>query len=405
MNEAEKQSSRISGFFKRSIEERARIVAGFAGMDRTSIEWALAQGGLNVFHADRLIENVVGTMALPFAVATNFLVDGRDYLIPMVIEEPSVVAAASKAAVLVRENGGFHTEADDPVTISQIEILGLDDPFGAAGELEKSKDKWIAIANETQPQLVSLGGGARDMEFRPDVGKGDGRLVVHLFVDCRDAMGANMVNTMAERLAPVMAEACGGYPGLKILSNLADHRMVRVWVEISPHTLSFGDYAGERVRDGIVGASRFAESDPYRAATHNKGILNGIDAVVLATGNDWRAVEAGAHAYAGKGKGYRPLATWHVGEDGQLVGKMEMPLVMGTVGGTTRVHPAAAFAIKLLGNPTAMQLSRITASAGLASNLAALRALSTEGIQKGHMKLHQRRMEKERLEHAARKAV
>lgn len=391
-----KSNSRIAGFFKLPLEERGRLVACFADLEPALLGATLAEGGLNASGADELIENVIGTMALPFAVATNFVVDGEELLVPMVIEEPSVVAAASMAALLARSRGGFVTEADPPITIAQIELLELSDPAAAVGVLAPRRQEWLDLANATQPELVGLGGGVREIEFRP--GTGDGRLVVHLLVDCRDAMGANMVNTMAEALAPPMAEACGARPGLRILSNLADHRLVRAFVEVPVGALGFGDYPGERVRDGIVGASRFAEADPYRAATHNKGILNGIDAVVLATGNDWRAVEAGAHAYAGRGVGYRPLATWTVSDDGTLCGGLEMPLVVGTVGGATRHHPVARFAIRLLGNPGGLKLARIAAAAGLANNLAALRALSTEGIQRGHMKLHERRLQEKQGE-------
>ncbi|MCP4680477.1 MAG: hydroxymethylglutaryl-CoA reductase, degradative [Deltaproteobacteria bacterium] len=387
------RKSRISGFFRLSTDDRIRKVAAYADLDTSAINDALGAGGLESAAADQLIENVIGTMALPFAVCTNFVIDGDELLVPMVIEEPSVVAAASKAALLARETGGFITEADPPITIAQIELLDVADMERAVAALAARREEWIKRANATQPVLCDLGGGVRDIQLRPAVGgNGAGRLVVHLLVDCRDAMGANMVNTMAESLAPEMAELCGGRAGLRILSNLADHRLVRATVKVPVAALAFGDYPGERVRDGIVAASQFAEADPYRATTHNKGILNGIDAVVLATGNDWRAVEAGAHAYADRGNGYQPLATWRMDCEGALRGRLEMPLVVGTVGGMTRSHPVARLAIELLGNPGGPRLARVAAAAGLANNLAALRALSTEGIQRGHMKLHERRL-------------
>jgi hydroxymethylglutaryl-CoA reductase len=335
--------------------------------------------------ADRMIENAVGTFSIPLGVAANFLVNGIDYLVPMATEEPSVVAAASNAALIAREKGGFRTSSTDPVMIAQVQILDVADPHGARLRLLEARDELIALANEQDPLLVQLGGGARDIEVRL-LESGDFRCVVlHLQVDVRDAMGANAVNTMAEALAPRIAAIARGRSLLRILSNKADLRLVRARAVFDAEKLG-----GPQVVDSIVDASRFAAADPYRAATHNKGIMNGISAVVLATGNDTRAIEAGAHCHACRDGRYTSLSHYEKDADGNLVGTIELPLAMGLVGGATKTHPAAQAAVKLLAVKSAVQLAEVTAAVGLAQNMAALRALATEGIQRGHMSLHAR---------------
>jgi hydroxymethylglutaryl-CoA reductase len=323
----------------------------------------------------------------------NFLINGREYLVPMAIEEPSVVAAASFMARIVRDAGGFATDATEPVMIGQIQILDVPDPWAARFDLLHQKQRLLALADQTDPIVVSLGGGARDLEVRafPETAVGP-MLVLHLLFDPRDAMGANTVNTALEALAPTVEQITGGRVHLRILSNLADRRLARAKCVIPPALLAFGDYRGEQVVRGIVEAYIFAAMDPYRAATHNKGIMNGIDAVALACGQDWRAIEAGAHAYAARDGRYRSLSTWTQDTEGNLVGTLELPLAVGTVGGATRVHPGAKVALKILGTQTARELAEVMAAVGLAQNLGALRALSTEGIQRGHMTLHARQL-------------
>jgi hydroxymethylglutaryl-CoA reductase len=377
-------TSRFPGFYNLTLERRRGALADLVGIDPAQLERPL----LDVPTADHMIENVVGVYGLPLAVALNFVVNGRDRLVPMCVEEPSVVAAASNAARMVRDTGGFVAEVDEPIMLAQIQLGDVPDPERARAAIEAAATELLALADAAQPSLARRGGGARGLEVRIL----EELVVVHLLIDCRDAMGANMVNTIAEAVAPRLAELAGGTAGLRILSNLADRRRVRVSCRVAPGALGAGA-EGARVRDRIVAASRFAELDPYRAATHNKGIMNGIDPVVIATGNDWRGVEAGAHAYAatlGVGGGYGPLATWRVGDDGALRGRLELPMAVGTVGGTSRLHPGARLALRLLGVATAGELAMVIASAGLASNLAALRALAAEGIQRGHMSLHAR---------------
>jgi hydroxymethylglutaryl-CoA reductase len=340
-----------------------------------------------------MIENVVGTYSLPLGLATNFLINDRDYLVPMAIEEPSVVAAASYMAKIVRSAGGFHTCSTDPVMIAQMQVLEVSDPWSARFDLLCQKQRMLDLANQTDPVVVSLHGGARDVEIRVFEATPVGpMLVVHLLYDTRDAMGANTVNTAAEALAPVVEEITGGRVHLRILSNLADRRLARAKCIISQDLLAFEQWDGERVVQGIVEAYAFASIDPYRAATHNKGIMNGIDAVAVACGQDWRAVEAGAHAFAATSGSYAPLSTWTRDKEGNLVGTLELPLAVGTVGGATRVHPEAQVALKILGVKTARELAEVMAAVGLAQNLGALRALSTEGIQRGHMALHARQV-------------
>jgi hydroxymethylglutaryl-CoA reductase len=384
------EGSRIPGFYKLSVEERRqrlRLCADLGEEDLATLEG----GGLDTATADRIVENVVGIYALPLGVGLNFRVNGQDVLVPMAVEEPSVIAAASNAAKMVREGGGFLAEADPPVMTAQIEVVGVDDPSAAQARLEAAAEELLALAHATLPRLADRGGGARELEVRvPRAPPAHPhRVIVHVHIDCRNAMGANMVNTVAEALASRVAELAGGQSGLRILTNLCDRRRVRVTARVPARALTAGLLDGVTVRDGIVAASRFAEDDPYRAATHNKGIMNGVDAVVIATGNDWRGVEAGAHAFAAADGRYRPLSVWRA-EGGDLVGRLDMPMAVGTVGGTLKLHAGARLAQRLLGAVDAQTLGMIVGCAGLASNLAALRALATEGIQRGHMALHRK---------------
>ncbi len=386
------RTSRLPGFYQRSVEERAALIAAWAGL--TPEEQALlASGGLTPSLADKLIENVIGVFGMPLGIATNFLINEREVLVPMVIEEPSVVAGASFMAKLVREGGGFRATSSEPEMIGQIQILDLADLDTAREAVLSHRDELLEIAACCDKVVVELGGGPRDLEVRtlPDTPAGP-MLIVHLIFDCRDAMGANMINTACEQLAAPLERITGGRVGLRILSNLADRRLARAECTVPAQALAFDEYAGERVVQGIVEAWAFAASDPYRAATHNKGILNGVDAVVIATGNDWRAVEAGAHAYAARSGRYTSLSTWAKDAQGNLVGLLELPLAVGVVGGTTRAHPLARLALKILGVKSARELAEVIAAVGLAQNLAALRALATEGIQKGHMALHARQI-------------
>jgi hydroxymethylglutaryl-CoA reductase len=387
------RSSRLAGFYKWSPEERTEQVAQWARLTEEEIAVLRGAMGLELARADRMIENVVGLHGLPLSVAVNFVVNGRDVLVPMVIEEPSVVAGASFAAKLVRAGGGFRATTTAPEMIGQLQVLDVADPPSARLDLLAARDELLALANETDPILVKMSGGARDLEVRVfDQTPVGSMLVVHLIFDCRDAMGANAVNTACEALAPQVEQITGGRVLLRILSNLADRRLARAHCTVPVGTLASGDFQGEEVAQGIVEAWAFAAADPYRAATHNKGIMNGVDAVVVATGNDWRAVEAGAHAYAARLGRYTSLSTWARDAEGNLVGQLEMPLAVGIVGGATRVHPTAQVALKILGVQTARELAEIIAAVGLAQNLAALRALATEGIQRGHMRLHARQI-------------
>ncbi len=387
-------SSRIPRFYDLTLSERRQKVAeATAALSLDEVLGAWSQGGLSAEAADHMIENVIGLHSLPLGIALNFIVNGREVLIPMAIEEPSVVAGASFMAKLARAGGGFFATADEPQMIGQIQIIGLDDPATARLKIYEHKAELLAAADEVDPILKRLGGGARDLQVRLIEDSPIGPfLVVHLIYDVRDAMGANAINTACERLAPRLEQISGGKVHLRILSNLADRRLARARVSIPAKALAFENYSGEEVRDGIIAAWAFAAADPYRAATHNKGIMNGVDAVVIATGNDWRAIEAGAHAYAARSGRYTSLSTWGKDEQGNLVGSLEMPMAVGIVGGATRVHPAARAAIRLMGVQTAAELAEIIVSVGLAQNLAALRALATEGIQRGHMSLHARQV-------------
>ena len=384
-------SSRLSGFYKLSVEERAQQVAQWAGLDAQ--EAALLRQGLSLAQADKMIENVSALYALPLGIATNFLINGRDYLIPMVIEEPSVVAGASFAARLAREGGGFQADSDESLMIGQIQVLGVRDLAAAGAAVLAEKARLLELVNGIDPVIVSLHGGARDLEVRalPESPAGP-LLVVHLIYDCRDAMGANMVNTACEALAPHIEAITGGRVNLRILSNLADRRLARARCVVPAAALATDAWDGPTVVERIVEAYALAAVDPYRAATHNKGIMNGVDALVVATGNDWRAIEAGAHAYAARTGRYSSLSVWEKNAAGDLVGRLEMPMALGIVGGATRVHPTARLALRILRVQTARELAEVAVSLGLAQNLAALRALATEGIQRGHMALHARQV-------------
>ncbi|MGH2628802.1 MAG: hydroxymethylglutaryl-CoA reductase, degradative, partial [Anaerolineales bacterium] len=383
------RTSRIPGFYDLPLPERRARAAAVAGLEPAAAAELEGSPGLTPDQADHMIENVVGRYALPLGVAVNFQVNGRDYLVPMAIEEPSVVAGASFMARLVREGGGFQATAPFPVMIGQIQLLDLPDVEQAREDVLAHQEEILALADEVDPVIRRLGGGSRGIEARvleeTPVGP---MLIVHLHYDTRDAMGANAVNTAAERLAPLLERITGGRAHLRILSNLADRRLARTACRVPLGALAFQDFSAEQVRDGIVAAWAFAAADPYRAATHNKGIMNGVDAVVIATGNDWRAVEAGAHAYAARSGRYTSLSRWGVGPGGDLTGELEMPMAVGIVGGATRVHPTAKACLALLGVRSAGELAEVIVSVGLAQNLAALRALATEGIQRGHMGLH-----------------
>ncbi len=386
-------TSRIPGFYEMSAEERLAVARAFA--DLSPAETAALQGpeGLSLPQAEQMVENVVGVFGLPLGIATNFAINGRDYLIPMAVEEPSVIAGASYAARLAREGGGFRAESDPPLMIGQLQVLGVSDLDGARDRILSARDDILRRAGEPDPLLRQLGGGPRDIEVRlvGDTPVGP-MIVVHILFDVRDVMGANVVNTALEAVAPLVAEVAGGRVNLRILSNLADRRVARATTRIPVEALGHEEYGGLETARGIVEAWAMAEVDPYRAATHNKGIMNGIDAVAIATGNDWRAIEAGAHAYAARSGRYTSLSTWSLEGEAYLVGSLSLPLAVGTVGGATRVHPAARAALKLLGVKSAAELAQVMAAVGLAQNLAALRALAAEGIQRGHMALHARQV-------------
>ena len=379
------RTSALTGFYKLSVEERLQIVRGYANLTDEEVGMLRSTGALPVDIADRMIENVVGVFPVPLGIAVNFFINRRDYLIPMAIEEPSVVAAASYAAKMAREGGGFHTSSTMPIMIGQIQAVDVKDPYRAQMAIYSNKENILKKANEQDPVLISVGGGAKDLDAKViNTPKGP-MLITELYVDCRDAMGANAVNTMAEAVAPMVERITGGRVYLRIISNLATRRLVRAYVTIPKESVG-----GEEVVDGIVQAYYFAAADPYRAATHNKGILNGVIAVVLATCNDHRAIEAGAHAYAARTGRYTVLSHWEKNRDGDLVGSLEMPMAVGTIGGAVRTHPIAKIALKILSVKSANELAEVIAAVGLAQNLAALRALAHEGIQKGHMRLHSR---------------
>lgn len=381
------KSSSYSGFFKLSMEERLKEVAEFAGLTEEEQAVLRSADSLDNDKADHMIENVIGKFALPMGVAINFVINGKDVVIPMVCEEPSVVAACSNAAKMARPSGGFKTSSTGNVMIAQIQVLGTAAPTAARSKILEKKEEIIRICNEKDPVLVSLGGGVKDVEVRIIETINGAMVIVHLLVDTGDAMGANAVNTMAEAVAPFIEEVTGGTVELRILSNLADHRLVRARA-----TWKKEDIGGEEVVEKMLSAYAFAEADPYRAATNNKGIMNGIVPVVIATGNDTRAIESGAHAYAARSGRYTSMTTWEKDENGDLVGSIEMPMAVGLVGGATKIHPAAKAAVRILGVKTASELGQIIACAGLANNMAAMKALATEGIQRGHMSLHARNL-------------
>ena len=379
------RSSELSGFYKLPVADRVRLLKDFARLTEEEAGLLQKPGALGFDVANRMVENLVGVMPVPLGVAMNFLINGRDVVVPMAIEEPSVIAAASNAAKMSRLKGGFHATSTDPIMIGQIQIVGVQDAHRARFEILAHKTEILKHANEQDPVLVSLGGGARDLEVRI-IDTFLGRMVIaELLVDCRDAMGANAVNTMVEAVAPIVERISGGRVCLRIISNLAVKRLAR-----SKATFTKEALGGENVVDGIVNAYAFAAADPYRCATHNKGIMNGVSAVVLATGNDTRAIEAGAHAYAARSGHYTSLTTWEKDSNGDLVGTLEMPMAVGIVGGATASNPVAKLAVKILGVKTAKELGEVIVSVGLAQNLAALRALAAEGIQRGHMNLHAR---------------
>ena len=382
-------SSRLPGFYKLDISQRQQLLAELAELSPEDLQ-ALA-GGVTAADADVLVENAVGVYALPFAIAPNFIIDGEELFMPLVIEEPSVVAAMAHAAKIVRAGGGFSTGSTRPVMIGQIQLLDVPYPDAAIIRIEALKSELLAKLDHLHPTIRKLGGGPLDLQVRklPDTPAGP-MLIVHLLMDTRDAMGANAINTATETLAPELEAITEGRALLRILSNLSDERRAWASCRIPVGALETPELTGEEVAQGIFEANAFALADPYRAATHNKGVFNGIDAVALATGQDWRAIEAGGHAYAARDGQYRALTDWRV-EDNHLLGRLELPLAVGTVGGLTKYHPGARLALKLLGNPDARHLSQIMTAAGLAQNLAALRALVTEGIQRGHMALHERR--------------
>lgn len=378
-------SSRIPGFFKLSPAERLQKVKEFADLTDEETQILANTGCLKMEEVDRMIENVVGAMPTPLGIGVNFLINGQDKLIPMAIEEPSVVAAASNAAKMARQKGGFWTSSTDPIMIGQIQAVDIPDPYNAKMRILARKEEILKLANEQDPVLVKFGGGAKDLEVRIIDTITGPMVITHLLVDARDAMGANAVNTMAEAAAPLIEEITGGRVYLRIISNLASYRLSRATAIFSKEALG-----GEEVVDAIIRAYAFALADPFRAATHNKGIMNGVIALVIATGNDHRAVEAGAHAYAAITGRYIPLTIWEKNKDGDLVGSIEIPMAVGTIGGATKTHPIARIVLKILGVKTASELAEIIVAVGLAQNLAALRALATEGIQRGHMELHAR---------------
>ncbi len=384
------KTSQLPEFYKKSIAERRGLIADQSDSTFSDDLWNQM---IDVSYADHMVENVVDVYGLPFAIGTNFLINDKDYLIPMVIEEPSVVAAASFAAKLIRQGGGFRTTSDDPLMIGQIQILDCPDIQQAITNLYDHRQTLLDAANQTGGSIVARGGGARDIEVRifNDTPLGD-MLVLHLIFDVRDAMGANAINTAVEHLAPYVEDLTQGRVHLKILSNLSDLRKASAECMIPQQSLVTSSMSGAEAVQAIVEASIFAETDPYRATTHNKGVMNGIDAVVIATGNDWRAVEAGAHAYVARGGSYGSMTTWRKNEAGDLVGRIELPMAVGIVGGATRSHPTAQLAMKILDVQSARELAEVIVCVGLAQNLAAIRALAMEGIQQGHMRMHAKQL-------------
>jgi len=383
--------SRLPNFRALTPAQRLAAIADAASLTPEEKQLLAQPGALGLDRADGMIENVIGAFELPLGVAGNFQVNGRDVLVPMAVEEPSVVAAASYMAKLARECGGFETSSTRPLMRAQVQVLGLTDPHGARLALLRERERIVTLANSRDKVLIELGGGCQDIEVHvfPDTPRGP-MIVMHLIVDVRDAMGANTVNTMAEAVAPLVESITGGSVRLRILSNLADLRLARARVRLTPQVLDTKERSGAEIIEGVLDAYTFAAVDPYRAATHNKGIMNGIDPVIVATGNDWRAVEAGAHAYAARSGRYTSLTQWEKDTSGALVGTIEMPMPVGLVGGATKTHPLARVALKIMDVRSAQELGEVAVAVGLAQNLGALRALATEGIQRGHMALHAR---------------
>ena len=379
------KTSKLSGFYKLSPEKRLKIVRELAGLSKEEAELLRKTGALELKQANRMIENVIGTTELPLGIATNFLINNRDYLIPMALEEPSVVAAASNAAKMARPGGGFCTESTPPIMVGQIQLVDVKNPVEAREKILEAKERILSKANEQDPILVKLGGGAKDIEVRVLTTDRGQMTIIHLLIDVRDAMGANVINTMCEAVASLIEELTGGRVFLRIVSNLATYRLARAKAVFTKEALG-----GEEVVNGILQAYAFAVADPYRCATHNKGVMNGIIAVALATANDTRALEAGAHVYAAMDGAYKPLTHWERTVEGDLSGRIELPVAVGTIGGATAVHPIAKICRKILGVQSARELGEIMAAVGLAQNLAAMRALVSEGIQRGHLKLHAR---------------
>lgn len=387
------KTSRIPGFYLLDIRDRINKLAEIYELGVTEVEALSSQGALTLDQADKMIENAVGIFSLPMGVGTNFLINGKEYLVPMAIEEPSVVAAASFGAKIVRDAGGFTTESTDSVMVGQIQVIGCEDYNAAEASVLAHKDALIRRANiDLVANLVARGGGVRDIEVRR-IGEGTPygeMLIVHVLIDTCDAMGANLINTTVEGLAPEIETLTKGKVYLRILSNLADKRLAKARCVIPPSCFATKDYSGEEVVTGIVHAQNFAILDPYRAVTHNKGVMNGVDAVVMATGNDWRSVEAAAHAYAARSGAYRAMTEWYRDSEGNLVGELELPMAVGIVGAAISLHPMAKVALKFLRARTARELAEVIVCVGLAQNLSAIRALATDGIQKGHMALHSR---------------
>lgn len=385
-------TSRLSGFHRLPLEQRVALVASMAGLTVSETATLTDAGGDGLREADATVENVVGVLRIPLGIGTNLVVNGRDVLVPMAIEEPSVIAALSHGALMVRDSGGVRADCNTPEMIGQIQVYDLDDPETACARLQAAQDKLLALANDELQGMVSRGGGARSLEIRTLASAMGTMLLVHLVIDVRDAMGANTVNSAVEQLAPAVAGITGGRIGVRVLSNLADRRLARACCRVPAARLAREGVTGEEAVRGILAAQALAEVDPYRAATHNKGVMNGIDAVALATGNDWRALEAGAHGYAARGGQYGPLTTWTQSASGDLVGSIELPLAVGTQGAAVRAHPIASIALKIMRVRTSVELAEVMAAVGLVQNLAALRALAVEGIQQGHMRLHARQI-------------
>lgn len=387
-------TSRIPGFYKMTVDERRNTLKELWNLSEEQMAVFEQDASLSLETADKMIENVIGTFQLPLGLGLNFLINGKEYVVPMAIEEASVVASASHIAKIVREAGGFTTEATERVMIGQVQVVGCQNFQEAKKRVLENKQVLIDAANDAHPSMLERGGGAQDLDVRILNEASDSKysqmLVIHIYVDTRDAMGANIINTMAEAIAPLVEEITEGKVYLRILSNYADKCLAKARCVIPPHLLQTGDFSGEEVRDGVIYAYEFAASDPYRAVTHNKGIMNGIDPVVIATGNDWRAVEAGAHAYAARTGKYTSMTVWSKDKEGNLVGELELPMSVGTVGGATKVHPLAKQALDILQIKSSKELAQVIVAVGLAQNLGALKALATDGIQKGHMALHSR---------------